>query len=51
MQNNNKQNNNNKIKDCSTCYYGRYNDHWKLSLCYCDKKCNSWDKWEDKNAK
>ena len=45
------QNNDNKIKDCSTCYYGCYNDHWKIPLCYCDKKCSNWDKWEDKNAK
>lgn len=45
------QNNDNKIKDCSTCYYGHYNDHWKIPLCYCDKKCSNWDKWEDKNAK
>ena len=35
-------------KDCRTCKYGHYNDHWDLPFCYNNKECKEWELWEPK---
>ena len=36
-----------KIKDCSTCKYGQYNDFWDQPFCYGPSDCKNWNKWEE----
>lgn len=32
--------------DCTTCKYGRYNDHWGMSFCYNTEDCKGWGKYQ-----
>ena len=36
-------------KDCTTCDWGKYNDHWNMPFCYCVEKCINWDHWKGNN--
>ena len=36
-----------KIKDCTTCDWGKYNDHYNLPFCYCPEDCKNWDHWTE----
>ena len=38
-----------KIKDCTTGYWGMYNDFWDMSFCYNNEHCIKWDKWKEKS--
>ena len=37
-----------EIRDCSTCDYGHFNDHWGMPFCYSDEECKDWNKWKPK---
>ena len=40
---------NKKVKDCSTCNWGKYNDYWNMPFCYnVEEECKNWDKWKEK---
>ena len=34
--------------DCTTCKYGKYNDHWDMSFCYNPEKCDNFELYEKK---
>lgn len=38
----------NVVKDCTTCYRARYNDHWDGYFCYSDEECMNFELWEPK---
>ena len=40
---------NEEVHDCTTCRYGKYNDHWDSSFCYADGDCHDWNLWEKKD--
>ena len=39
----------NELIDCTSCAYGRYNDHWNTLFCYCDEECIDWNKYKRKD--
>ena len=40
---------NNEVKDCTTCNWGMFNDHWDMPFCYCPNACIKWDQWKEKD--
>lgn len=40
---------NKEVHDCTTCRYGKYNDHLDSSFCYADGDCHDWNLWEKKD--
>lgn len=34
-------------KDCASCGYGHYNDHWEMPFCYdnAEERCKNWNHW------
>ena len=32
--------------DCTTCKWGKYNDHWDMPFCYNPKECNNFELYE-----
>lgn len=39
---------NDEVRDCTTCDWGKFNDHWNMPFCYCSGECNEWDQWKEK---
>lgn len=37
-----------KVKDCTTCEWGKYNDYFDLPFCYNPEECKNWDQWKEK---
>ena len=32
--------------DCTTCKWGKYNDHWDMPFCYNPKECNNFELYD-----
>lgn len=41
-------NNNEKVKDCTTCDWGKFNDYHDLYFCYNDEECIEYSAWKEK---
>ena len=37
-----------QIKDCSTCGWSGFNDHFDLYFCYNYDECINWSAWKEK---
>ena len=42
------QNNNEQVKDCTTCDWGKFNDYHDLYFCYNDEECIEYSAWKEK---
>ena len=41
-------NNSEQVKDCTTCDWGKFNDHFDLYFCYNYEECIEYSAWKEK---